>query len=226
MQPISHFYGAACLLFLALLGPACRTSVPSTMNDPNAQPAGRGAAASGATASDSAGSAGDSTATTQIDVQSPITPGLACGPSECRAPANVAGNLLRGVTGLQHSVPDPVACCLDSETGSCGSAAATSAAMCEAPAIADESCPGIDLSALANLIGGLGKGGGNLMVGCCTEGACGCDGALFGRGCVENAEVKRMLGDVPVVGPLIVFPPSRACAGAAPSPSDGADSGV
>jgi hypothetical protein len=137
--------------------------------------------------------------------------------------------LLRNVTGLQRSVPDAVACCLDPATGACGSAAATDA-MCEAPAIADARCPGIDLSALAALVGGLGDKAAAAKVGCCTQGGmCGCDGALFGRGCVENSAVKSMLGSVPVIGPLVKVPAPMACAEEPVMhkvPNDGADSGV
>src|SRR5436305_2114225 len=67
-------------------------------------------------------------------------------------------------------------------------------------------------SALASLVGGLGKKAESAMIGCCTHGACGLDGALFGRGCVENADAKRMLSSVPIVGALITVPLPAACA--------------
>lgn len=134
-----------------------------------------------------------------------------CGAKQCIAPSNVAGDLLRGVTGLEITVPDPSPCCIDEAAELCGSASGPGMA-CDTPAVAEASCPGIDLSALASLVGGLGKKAESAMIGCCTHGACGLDGALFGRGCVENADAKRMLSNVPIVGALITVPPPAACA--------------
>jgi hypothetical protein len=134
-----------------------------------------------------------------------------CGTKQCAAPSNVAGDLLRNVTGLQITVPDPSPCCIDEAEAICGSASGPGMA-CDTPAVAESSCPGIDLSALASLVGGLGKKAESAMIGCCTHGACGLDGALFGRGCVENADAKRMLSSVPIVGALITVPPPAACA--------------
>jgi hypothetical protein len=136
---------------------------------------------------------------------------VACGTKQCDAPSNVAGDLLRAVTGLEITVPDPSPCCVDEADELCGSASGPGVA-CDIPAAAESSCPGIDLSALASLVGGLGKKAESAMIGCCTHGACGLDGALFGRGCVENADAKRMLSNVPIVGALITVPPPAACA--------------
>ena len=61
------------------------------------------------------------------------------------------------------------------------------------------------------------------MAGCCINNACGQDGALFGRGCVENSQVKGMLSAIPLVGGLIMIPPAQACD--APV-STGSDAGV
>lgn len=84
---------------------------------------------------------------------------------------------------------------------------------CDVPAKPDHSCPGVDLSAITALVDGLGEGAQRAMTGCCTKGACGLDGDLFGRGCVENSDAKRMLSMVPLVGPLIHVPDPRPCAG-------------
>ncbi|MEY4578941.1 MAG: hypothetical protein RL701_3644 [Pseudomonadota bacterium] len=75
----------------------------------------------------------------------------------------------------------------------------------------DSACPGIDLSALAALVGGLGKNAPNDKAGCCTNDACGINGVIFGRGCVENDEMRRILQGVPVVGPLIAVPAAATC---------------
>jgi hypothetical protein len=106
---------------------------------------------------------------------------------------------------------DTYACCLDEQAGTCSSGPAAGGA-CDAVAVADERCPGVDLSALADLVGGLGDSAKQAMIGCCTHDMCGLDGKLFGRGCVENADAKRMLSAVPVIGPLISVPAPRACA--------------
>ncbi len=140
----------------------------------------------------------------------PPVPPIACGPTECTRPKNLAADLLMGVTGLPMTGAETVACCLDQEQGICSSAASNGAG-CDTVAMKDTRCPGVDLSALSNLVGGLFDKTRDAMVGCCTHSACGLDGAIFGRGCVENAEAKRMLSVVPVIGPLISVPPPRAC---------------
>jgi len=140
----------------------------------------------------------------------PPPPPLACGPSQCPRPKNLAADLLMGVTGLPMTGAETVACCLDEEQGTCSSAA-SSGASCDTVAVMDTRCPGVDLSALSDLVGGLFDKTRDAMVGCCTHDACGLDGAIFGRGCVENAEAKRMLSVVPVIGPLINVPAPRAC---------------
>jgi hypothetical protein len=140
-----------------------------------------------------------------------VSPPLACGPSECTRPKNVAADLLMSVTGLPMTGADTVACCLDESEGVC-SAAASPGATCDTVAVMDNRCPGVDLSALADLVGGLFDMTRDAMIGCCTHDACGLDGKIFGRGCVENADAKRMLSAVPVIGPLIKVPPPRPCA--------------
>ena len=137
-------------------------------------------------------------------------PPVACGPNECTRPQNIAADLLMKVTGLPMTGAETLACCLDEEAGICSSAASLGAS-CDTVAVMDSRCPGVDLSALSDLVGGLFDSTQDAMIGCCTHGACGLNGQLFGRGCVENAEAKRMLSVVPVIGPLINVPAPRAC---------------
>lgn len=47
--------------------------------------------------------------------------------------------------------------------------------------------------------------------GCCIDNACGLDGALFGRGCVDNEQAAKMLSGIPFIGTLISVPGPRAC---------------
>jgi hypothetical protein len=92
-------------------------------------------------------------------------------------------------------------------------------ATCEAPAVADTRCPGINAGALGALAGNMS------MAGCCVDNACGQDGALFGRGCVENTQAKGMISAIPLVGTLLTIPPSRAC-DAPPTMTTDGDAGV
>lgn len=145
------------------------------------------------------------------------SPSVQCGQTQCRAPKNVAADLLRGVTGLSMTGADTVGCCLDEAASTC-SAAPSLGVTCDVIAQSEPRCPGVDLSALVALVGGLGPNS-QTMLGCCTRGMCGQDGELFGRGCVENGEAKRMLSAIPVVGPLIKVPPPMPC----PAASSGGD---
>ena len=138
------------------------------------------------------------------------SPPVACGAVECTRPQNLAADLLANVTGLPMTGAETVACCLDEEQGICSSAASLGAS-CDTVAVMDTRCPGVDLSALSDLVGGLFDSTKDAMIGCCTHDACGLNGKIFGRGCVENAEAKRMLSVVPVIGPLISVPAPRAC---------------
>jgi hypothetical protein len=128
---------------------------------------------------------------------------VACGRAQCPAPVGL-------LSAFPTGVPAPVACCVDASKGTCGSAAMAGAA-CEPVAIADTRCPGIDLGALAMLGGGAAQGGTMMMSGCCIENACGLDGALLGRGCVENGQAASMLSGIPLIGTLIAVPAPRAC---------------
>jgi hypothetical protein len=136
-----------------------------------------------------------------------------CGSSKCTPQPNPLTALL-GTFGMGAPVaglPAPVACCVDEANGTCGTAAMEGAA-CEVIATPDTRCPSIGLGGLGAAAGGAAAGLGNLAAGCCTpSGACGLDGALFGRGCVENSEVKAMLGAIPIVGTLLTVPPALAC---------------
>jgi hypothetical protein len=107
--------------------------------------------------------------------------------------------------GIAAGIPMPAPCCLDETAEKCG-IAASAGATCEAPAVADNRCPGINLGAAGGL-----AGGGASMVGCCIDNACGQDGAMFGRGCVENSVAKTMLGGIPLIGSLLMVPGARAC---------------
>ena len=148
-----------------------------------------------------------------------------CGANLCNAPKNVAANLLRGVTGLSMTGAETVGCCLDAVASTC-SAAPITGGPCDVIAEPEARCPGVDLSALVALVGGLGPNA-QTMLGCCTHGMCGQDGALFGRGCVENGEAKSMLGAIPVVGPLIKVPAPLLCPAAnSGSRSSDADAGT
>jgi hypothetical protein len=132
------------------------------------------------------------------------TGAVSCGSSQC----SVAANPLAGLLGA--AVPASVACCVDEAKGTCGTAAMTGAT-CEPPATADPRCPGIDLGALAGLTAMFGAGAGGVMTGCCVNNACGLDGMLLGRGCVENSEAKTALAALPVIGTLINVPAPIAC---------------
>ncbi len=136
---------------------------------------------------------------------------IACGTSVCTPQPSPLSQLLGGLGGMATGglpVPQPVACCVDAAVGTCGTAP-TAGAACEPVAMADARCPSIDFGQLGAAAGGLT---GNLTRGCCTPGGmCGLDGAIFGRGCVENSEAKAMLGALPFIGTLLVTPPALMC---------------
>jgi hypothetical protein len=126
-----------------------------------------------------------------------------CGSNTCYPPPNALSGLLGGMA-LPIALPMPAACCVDESKGTCGTAAMEGAA-CEVMATPDPRCPGINLGALGAAAGGLG----NLATGCCTaSGQCGLNGMLFGRGCVDNAEVGSIFGPL---GGLIMVPAAMPC---------------
>ena len=127
----------------------------------------------------------------------------------CAPRSNPLTSLIGGL-GAVISLPSGVPCCQDASLGICGAAASEGAA-CELFAAPDTRCPSIDLGALGAAAGGAAAGPLNAF-GCCTaNGACGLDGSLFGRGCVENSEARALLGMIPLVGSLIPLPPPLAC---------------
>jgi hypothetical protein len=141
-------------------------------------------------------------------------PPVACGSTMC-TPRPSPLTALLGAFGMGGAalpgLPTALACCVDEGTGTCG-AAASEGATCEVFATADTRCPGIGLGALGAAAGGATAGLGNLAAGCCTaSGACGLDGSIFGRGCVENGEAKAMIGAIPGIGTLLMVPPVLAC---------------
>lgn len=178
---------------------------PQLAPDAGAVKSGSGAAGgqAGKSAAGQAGSPGPATSDPEPD------PGLACGPSHCAQPFNLVGNLLRDAIGFMTSLPPAVACCFDTEQGVCGTIAA--GGMCEPPAKPDPACPSIDLSALSAIVGGLGSATPSGKSGCCTHNACGIDGEIFGRGCIRNEEMTKVVNELPVVGPLIVVPNAVTC---------------
>jgi hypothetical protein len=123
-----------------------------------------------------------------------------CGPNKCNAPAGIGG-LLGGLGG--GALPMAVACCLPDD--SCGTTTMTGGT-CEARAKPDSRCPSITgLLAVA---------------GCCTaDNQCGVDGMLLGRGCVENAAAKAMLGQLSAIA---MVPAPKACDAPVTVPDAGA----
>lgn len=126
-----------------------------------------------------------------------------CGTTQCSAPAAGLSKLAGGLA--IPNIPVPIACCVDAASGpACGTAPSPTGA-CEIRAVADTRCMGIDPGALSAFSGGA-------IAGCCTDqGACGVDGALFGRGCIENADAAAELGMIPLLGPSINVPPPGPC---------------
>jgi hypothetical protein len=162
-----------------------------------------------------AGSAGRSGSPARAGTGGTAPAPLECGSASCVAPTSV-------LSALPLGIPAPVACCVDEGAGECGSAE-SEGATCEPAATEDERCPGVDLSALGALAGA--AAGGMQMTGCCTpDNACGLDGALFGRGCVENSAAQAQLGAIPLIGSVIAIPAARAC-DAPPAPID-EDAGI
>jgi hypothetical protein len=197
--PTIGAHGRGFILLTALL-----VSASCSSSDDNKQPTAGSGGKSGAggasgkagSSAGTAGSAGGSAA-------------VACGSNQCTVPPNPLAGLLSGFGG--GGLPTTsVACCIDAAKGTCGTAA-MSGATCEPPAVADPRCPGPDLGALGGLGAMFGVGGGAAMPGCCVDNACGLDGALLGRGCVENSAAKSALGALPGIGTLINVPPPLAC---------------
>jgi hypothetical protein len=130
-------------------------------------------------------------------------PTITCGSKQCSTPPAGLSQLAGGLP--IPGIPIPVACCVDSAAGTqCGTAPSPTGT-CEVRAVADSRCTGVDPGALAAFSGGT-------VAGCCTSnGACGVDGALFGRGCIENGEAATQLATIPLLGTTITIPAPRAC---------------
>jgi hypothetical protein len=205
MADLDHDYTAArTRLFHVGLSALLLLAAAACGDDDDNQPvttsqAGAGAGASGlggASGSALAGSGGSG-----VVMPEPVP----CGSSMCYPRSNPLTAII-GMAGpaLGNLLPTALPCCLDADTGACGTSM-TMGGACEPPAIADSRCPGLDLGAAGMLVGGLA------MSGCCLENQCGQDGMLFGRGCVENSQVMSMLSGIPLIGTLARVPPTLAC---------------
>jgi hypothetical protein len=202
-QPNRRWAAALTLLTILL---AASSGCSSDDEDDDKAPSGGRSGSAG-----TGGRAGSTAAGTGGAAVEPVE----CGTGSCLPP-------MSALSGLPIQLPQAVACCVDEETAQCGSAE-SEGATCEPPAVADDRCPGFDLSALGNLGGAVG--GGMQMTGCCTpNNQCGLDGAIFGRGCVENSAAQAQLGAIPFIGTLIMIPAARAC-DAPPEPT-GEDAGI
>ena len=190
------FQSTLCRSLLTAL--LCSAAVGCGDDEPGPTPiAGTSGGGSGAGGQSGGGAAG---------APAPAAP-VACGTAMCTPRPNPLTAFLGGM-GQTAGIPTPVACCVDEANGVCG-IAATAGATCEVYATPDTRCPGIDLGAAA---GGLGAALGGLGQGCCTPtNQCGLDGAIFGRGCVDNGQARSMLSAIPLVGSFIMVPPALAC---------------
>lgn len=140
------------------------------------------------------------------------TPMVKCGTKQCTAPANPLAAL---------GLPSALACCADASQNACG-VQASADVTCEPLASVDMRCPGVNLGVLGAFAGDAAAG---LMTGCCIDNQCGLDGALFGRGCVEDSEASSLLTMIPLVGGLVQVPSARACDGTS-QPSGDEDAGL
>jgi hypothetical protein len=215
-ESAAKFCGIVLACVLSLAG-ACHSSEPMRL------PSGQAG-----TAAATAGLGAGTLSTAGVNVIEPAaSASVTCGETQCGAPKNVAADLLRGVTGFSMTGAETVGCCLEAASSTC-SAGPIAGGTCDVLAVPEPRCPGVDLSALVALVGGLGSSA-QTMLGCCTHDLCGQDGELFGRGCVENGEAKRMLSAIPVVGPLIKVPLPQQCPAAMssqPQPHTDTDAGM
>jgi hypothetical protein len=190
---------------------ACGSHDDSPNPAPSAGTSGSGASGMGGRNAGKAGASGAAGAAgTKAGGAGSPSPTVICGGKEC-APPPAGLSALAGSLPIQ-GVPIPIACCVDDMCGTAPSAMGS----CEPRALADARCPEIDPGAL------LMQFSGGAIAGCCTAGnACGVDGALFGRGCIENGEAAIELGMIPFLGSTITVPPARSC-----DPELSADGGV
>jgi hypothetical protein len=185
------------LLFALGIAGCGDDDAPATKPD-----AGVAGKAGSAGASGNAGAAGSAGAAGANNAPMPVE----CGTAMCWPPSNPLSGLAGAVPGLGAALPMSAACCLDPDSGKCG-LSPMAGGTCEAPAVSDSRCPGLSLGALGAIAGGLGGS----MSGCCIDDQCGLDGALFGRGCVENSQARSQLSAIPLLGTLVMAPGSLAC---------------
>jgi hypothetical protein len=190
-------------LAIGALCAACGTH-DSTSPSPTAGTSGSGASGTGGRSGSGSGGKGGGASGAKGGGAGSPSPTISCGGMEC-APPPAGLSALAGGLPIQ-GVPIPIACCVDDAAGPVCGTAPSAMGTCEPRALADARCPGIDPGALLQFAGGA-------IDGCCTaDNACGVDGALFGRGCIENAEAASELGMIPLLGSTITVPAPRACA--------------
>lgn len=188
----------ACLLLTAAA--ACGGGGDDDGSGPADNAGGKSGSASGGRGGDTAITTSGSGGLTTPPPPEPVS----CGSTMCFPPSNPLAGLLPAGTIPTNILPMSVPCCVDADSGRCGTAPSAEAT-CEPPAVSDARCPGLMLT-----LGGLGGAGMN-MPGCCIDNMCGLDGALFGRGCLENSQASSMLSGAPLIGMFVRAPPSLAC---------------
>ncbi|MET0387106.1 MAG: hypothetical protein ABW321_14155 [Polyangiales bacterium] len=129
---------------------------------------------------------------------------ISCGARECSVAPNPLLKVLEDFRGFQTMLLAAEPCCLDDVAAPCGITPAPGAD-CEPLAIPDARCPGLDLHMLTSFAEGMN------LVGCCIAGACGQDGSLLGRGCIENDEAAANFSFIPVIATVANFPAARSC---------------
>jgi hypothetical protein len=194
----------SCVLLISVVAFGCGG------DDDSGDAAGSGGAGgfSGGGAGGFGGAAGRAGGTGGAAGMMPPMP-VPCGSMTCQPPQSPFAMFASLAPGLLP--PPPVACCMNAATNACGVAPMTGG-MCEARAMQDNRCAGINAGGM--MIGGLGFG-------CCTStNQCGVDGSAFGRGCVENSMAGTMLGPLSAI---IQVPAAKTCD--APLPMGGAGAG-
>jgi hypothetical protein len=200
MRVGSEHWGFACAIVACLGVTSACGSDHETKSNKSSGVSGK-AGTSAHSAGSSAGAGGSTAGSSSMTL--PRGPRTECGTFLCTGPMASLSSLFGGIVAM----PQP--CCFDAEQGTCGYAA-NSGSTCEAIAVPDDRCPSIDLTASAGstLAAQLGV---NSVAGCCMNNMCGVDGALFGRGCIENSEAKVMLSGVPLIGGLVQVPDPQPC---------------
>lgn len=199
--------------FLGALGLGCGGDDSSSADTGEGQAAADTTSAAGTTNSagvtNTAGGTAGTAATAETMVPPPPEP-VPCGSVQCTPPTSpLAGLGAAGIPGLGDLLPAAEACCLDEAAGACGVTA--QGAACEALAEPDTRCPSIDAGAFGALLGNVGFG-------CCTEeNLCGVDGAMFGRGCIENSQAGAELAAMGIGG-FLTPPAAKGCDEPLPEP--------